>query len=70
MRCWQSRWSPRRPRDYISTFGSSTVYPFATVVAEQFGKITRFKTPKIESSAREGSDNDREILQRAVSLHR
>ena len=31
-------------RDYISIVGSSTVYPFATVVAEQFGKTTRFKT--------------------------
>ena len=28
-------------RDYISIVGSSTVYPFATVVAEQFGKTTR-----------------------------
>ncbi len=37
-------------RDYISIVGSSTVYPFATVVAEQFGKTTRFKTPKIEST--------------------
>ncbi len=35
-------------RDYISVVGSSTVYPFATVVAEQFGKSTSFKTPKIE----------------------
>ncbi|MEN8232661.1 MAG: phosphate ABC transporter substrate-binding protein, partial [Thermodesulfobacteriota bacterium] len=24
-------------RDYVSIVGSSTVYPFATVVAEQFG---------------------------------
>ena len=37
-------------RDYISIVGSSTVYPFATVVAEQFGKSTSFKTPKIEST--------------------
>ena len=37
-------------RDYISIVGSSTVYPFATVVAEQFGKTTSFKTPKIEST--------------------
>lgn len=35
-------------RDYISIVGSSTMYPFATVVAEQFGKTTRFRTPKIE----------------------
>ena len=37
-------------RDYISIVGSSTVYPFATVVAEQFGKTTGSKTPKIEST--------------------
>ena len=41
-------------RDYISVVGSSTVYPFATVVAEQFGKSTKFKTPKIESTGSGG----------------
>ena len=41
-------------RDYISVVGSSTVYPFATVVAEQFGKATKFKTPKIESTGSGG----------------
>jgi phosphate transport system substrate-binding protein len=41
-------------RDYISMVGSSTVYPFATVVAEQFGKTTQFKTPKIESTGTGG----------------
>jgi len=41
-------------RDYISIVGSSTVYPFATVVAERFGKITDFKTPKIESTGSGG----------------
>jgi phosphate transport system substrate-binding protein len=41
-------------RDYISIVGSSTVYPFATVVAEQFGKSTKFKTPKIESTGTGG----------------
>jgi phosphate transport system substrate-binding protein len=41
-------------RDYISIVGSSTVYPFATVVAEQFGKTTSFKTPKIESTGSGG----------------
>jgi phosphate transport system substrate-binding protein len=30
------------------------VYPFATVVAEQFGKTTKFKTPKIESTGSGG----------------
>jgi phosphate transport system substrate-binding protein len=41
-------------RDYISVVGSSTVYPFATVVAENFGKTTAFKTPKIESTGSGG----------------
>ena len=41
-------------RDYISIVGSSTVYPFATVVAEQFGKTTDFKTPTIESTGSGG----------------
>jgi len=43
-----------KARDYITIVGSSTVYPFATVVAEQFGKTTRFKTPKIESTGSGG----------------
>jgi phosphate transport system substrate-binding protein len=42
--------SAQATRDYISVVGSSTVYPFAVAVAEQFGKKTRFKTPKIEST--------------------
>ena len=41
-------------RDYISVVGSSTVYPFSTVVAEQFGKTSSFKTPKIESTGTGG----------------
>ena len=41
-------------RDYVSIVGSSTVYPFATVVAEQFGKTSNYKTPKIESTGSGG----------------
>lgn len=42
-------------RDYVSVVGSSTVYPFATVVAEQFGKThPQFKTPKVESTGTGG----------------
>jgi phosphate transport system substrate-binding protein len=42
-------------RDYISIVGSSTVYPFATVVAEQFGRRNPgFRTPKIESTGSGG----------------
>ncbi|UCF68309.1 MAG: substrate-binding domain-containing protein, partial [Acidobacteriota bacterium] len=42
------------PRDQIRIVGSSTVYPFATKVAEQFGKMTNFKTPVIESTGSGG----------------
>ncbi len=41
-------------REHIEIVGSSTVYPFATVVAEKFGKETKFKTPKIESTGSGG----------------
>ena len=41
-------------RDIVSIVGSSTVYPFATVVAERFGRSTTFKTPKIESTGSGG----------------
>ncbi len=41
-------------RDTISVVGSSTVYPFATVVAERFGKSTSFRTPKIEATGTGG----------------
>lgn len=41
-------------RDSVSVVGSSTVYPFATVVAERFGRSSRFSTPKIESTGSGG----------------
>jgi len=41
-------------RDQIRIVGSSTVFPFATAVAEQFGKTTKFKTPVIESTGSGG----------------
>ena len=41
-------------RDAVSIVGSSTVYPFATVVAERFGRSTDFKAPKIESTGSGG----------------
>ena len=46
--------SAAEARDQIRIVGSSTVYPFATVVAEEFGKITKFKTPVIESTGSGG----------------
>lgn len=41
-------------RDSLVIVGSSTVYPFSTVVAEQFGRGGRFKTPKVESTGTGG----------------
>jgi phosphate transport system substrate-binding protein len=41
-------------RDYISVVGSSTVFPFTSTVAEQFGRGSRFKTPKVESTGTGG----------------
>lgn len=41
-------------RDYVYVVGSSTVYPFATVVAERFGRSSEFKTPKVESTGSGG----------------
>ena len=41
-------------RDAISIVGSSTVYPFTTTVAEQFGRQGRFPTPKVESTGTGG----------------
>ena len=41
-------------RDFIYIVGSSTVYPFSTVVAERFGRATEFKTPKVESTGSGG----------------
>ena len=32
--------------DTVSIVGSSTVYPFATAVAEAFGETTDFNTPR------------------------
>ena len=41
-------------RDQIRIVGSSTVFPFATTVAEQFGKSGGFKTPVVESTGTGG----------------
>ena len=41
-------------RDQIRIVGSSTVYPFTTAVAEQFGKSTGMKTPVVESTGTGG----------------
>ncbi|MGC4027571.1 MAG: PstS family phosphate ABC transporter substrate-binding protein [Steroidobacteraceae bacterium] len=46
--------SAQSARDYLTVVGSSTVYPFTTTVAEQFGKTGKFKTPKVESTGTGG----------------
>ena len=45
---------PAMARDTVNIVGSSTVYPFATVVAERFGRNTNFPTPKLESTGSGG----------------
>lgn len=44
-------------RSQISIVGSSTVFPFASVVAERFGQTTSFPTPTIESTGSGGGLN-------------
>ena len=41
-------------RDQLHIVGSSTVYPFSTAVAEEFGKGGSFKTPIVESTGTGG----------------
>jgi phosphate transport system substrate-binding protein len=41
-------------RDQIRVVGSSTVFPFTTAVAEQFGSKTGLKTPVVESTGTGG----------------
>ena len=41
--------SAAHSRDYISIAGSSTVLPFATIIAENLGKDPTVKTPVVES---------------------
>ncbi len=41
-------------REQIRIVGSSTVYPFSSAVAEEFGKTTRFQTPVVESTGSGG----------------
>ena len=41
-------------REQVRIVGSSTVFPFSTAVAEQFGRSTSFKTPVVESTGSGG----------------
>ncbi len=45
---------PAAAREQIRIAGSSTVFPFTTVVAEQFGRLGKFKTPIVESTGTGG----------------
>ncbi|MDC0403772.1 PstS family phosphate ABC transporter substrate-binding protein [Porticoccaceae bacterium] len=45
---------PVLARDTIEIVGSSTVYPFATVVAERYGRSSGGATPKIEATGSGG----------------
>ena len=46
--------STAEARDQIRIVGSSTVFPFSTAVAEEFGRSTPFKTPVVESTGSGG----------------
>jgi len=46
--------SPSMAREQIRIVGSSTVYPFATAVAERFGRTSGHPTPVIESTGSGG----------------
>jgi len=41
-------------REEIRIVGSSTVFPFSTAVAEEFGQITDYRTPVVESTGSGG----------------
>ncbi len=45
---------PALARDQIRIVGSSTVYPFTTTVAENFGKSSGMKTPVVEATGTGG----------------
>lgn len=45
---------PAQARDQIRIVGSSTVFPFSTAVAENFGRSSEFKTPVVESTGSGG----------------
>jgi phosphate transport system substrate-binding protein len=52
-------------RDQIRIVGSSTVYPFATTVAERFGETTQYPAPVIEST---GSGGGLQLFCQGVGL--
>lgn len=46
--------APAAAREQIRIVGSSTVFPFSTAAAEQFGRSTKFPTPVVESTGSGG----------------
>lgn len=46
--------SPAFARDQIKIVGSSTVYPFSSYVAEEFGSVSRYPVPIVESTGTGG----------------
>jgi len=47
-------WFEAKERKHLQVVGSSTVYPFTSVIAETFGRDTEFKTPIVESTGTGG----------------
>lgn len=47
-------WAQQPARDTVRVTGSSTLYDFATRVAEWFGRATVYRTPVVESSGTGG----------------
>ncbi len=45
---------PASARETVQIVGSSTVYPFATVVAERFGRYSKYAAPIVESTGSGG----------------
>ncbi len=57
---------PAQARDEIRIVGSSTVYPFASYVTEEFGATTQYPTPVIEST---GSGGGYKLFTEGVGLN-
>ena len=51
---WAAPAGSSSARDEIRIVGSSTVFPFSTAVAEEFGQITDYRTPVVESTGSGG----------------
>ena len=45
---WTAPTTSAAGRDEIRIVGSSTVFPFSTAVAEEFGQVTEYRTPVVE----------------------